>query len=156
MVELGAAGGRVGRALPGSIALDWASEGLRDARARVQGDVRALPVRDASVDAIVAIHVLGHLWARERAPALREWARALKPDGALILEVFAQDDARADAGDEVEPGTRLRAGIPTHAFARAELDALLHEWRIEITQDERRHRWGTRRVLRARCAPRRA
>lgn len=150
VVELGAAGGKVGAALPpGAVALDWAPEGLRDAaRPRVVADVRALPLRAASVDALVAIHVLGHLLAEDRVRALAEWRRALRPGGALVLEVFATGDAREGTGREVEPGTWERDGIATHHFDEAELRALLSAWRGEPAREERRLRWGVRRVWR--------
>lgn len=152
VVELGAGGGKVGAALPGdAIALDWAPEGLREgSRPRLVADVRALPFRDASVDALVAIHVLGHLLAPDRAAALGEWRRALRPGGALVLEVFARGDAREGEGEEVEPGTWRREGIATHHFDEAELRGLLAGWKGAIHAEVRAMRWGTRRALRGR------
>lgn len=152
VVELGAAGGKVRAALPPStVALDWAPEGLRDAAGpRVVADVRALPLRDGSADALVAIHVLGHLLAEDRVRALGEWRRALRPGGALVLEVFATGDAREGTGREVEPGTWEREGIVTHHFSEEELRALLADWQGEPALEERRMRWGVRRALRGR------
>ncbi len=152
VVELGAGGGKVAGALPAeSVALDWAPEGLRDAgRPRLVADARALPFRDGSLDALVAIHVLGHLAAADRPRALAGWARALRPGGALVLEVFARGDAREGEGREVEPGTWERGGVATHHFSEAELRALLAGWRGDLLVEERRLRWGTRRALRGR------
>lgn len=152
LVELGAGGGKVGGALPPTaVALDWVPEGLRDpARPRVVADVRALPLRDASVDALVAIHVLGHLVGEDRARALAEWARAARQGGVLVLEVFAAGDARALVGRPVEEGTREREGIPTHYFTEEELLGLMRGWDGEVVVEERELRWGTRRVLRGR------
>ncbi|MEA3201924.1 MAG: hypothetical protein QOE90_3352 [Thermoplasmata archaeon] len=152
VVELGAGGGKVGAALPaGAVALDWAPEGLRDAsRPRVVGDVAALPFRDASLDALVAIHVLGHLLAPARQAAAREIARVLRPGGALVVEVFARGDAREGEGREVEPATWAREGIVTHHFEAQELRALFPDLEGDITPETRAMRWGTRRALRAR------
>lgn len=152
VVELGAGGGKVGAALPrDALALDWAPEGLRDAgRPRMVADVRALPVRDGALDALVAIHVLGHLMAPDRPRALAEWARALRPGGALALEVFARGDAREGAGRETEEGTWERGGIATHHFDETELRDLLRGFEGEIAREERTMRWGVRRVLRGR------
>lgn len=147
IVELGAGGGKVSGALPpDALALDWAA--LPDARPGLLADVRALPFRDASVDGLVAIHVLGHL--REREAALREWARVLRQGGALALEVFAQGDARDVAGHDA-----LREGILTHFFAEDELRTLLAGAGLagDIVAEERAMRWGRRRVLRALAAP---
>jgi demethylmenaquinone methyltransferase/2-methoxy-6-polyprenyl-1,4-benzoquinol methylase len=147
VVELGAGGGKVGRALPsGAIALDWVAEAVR--AGGVLADARRLPFRDASLDALVAIHVLGHVLEREAAVA--EWRRALRPGGVLVLEVFARGDAREGVGRLVGEGTWEREGIPTRYFARDELRALLDGFEGEIVEEERAMRWGTRRVLRGR------
>jgi SAM-dependent methyltransferase len=149
---VGAGGGKVGAALPvGALALDWAPEGLRDAaRPRMVADARALPFRGGSLDALVAIHVLGHLLAEDRPRAVAEWARVLRQGGALVVEVFAAGDAREGTGRPVEPGTWEREGIPTHHFTQEEADALFSGWDGRLTLEERRLAWGTRRVLRAR------
>lgn len=142
IVELGAGGGKVSGALPAdALALDWAA--LPPGRAGALADVRALPFRDASVDALVAIHVLGHV--QERAAALAEWARALRPGGLLALEVFARGDARDVPGHDA-----TREGILTHFFDGTELCALLERAGFggDIAAEERAMRWGKRRVLR--------
>jgi SAM-dependent methyltransferase len=158
VVELGAGGGKVARALPpGAVALDWAPEGLRDAaRPRLVADARALPFRDGALDALVAIHLLGHLRADDRGRALAEWARALRPGGALVVEVFARGDAREGRGREAEPGTWERGGIATHHFDAGELRALLAAAGFEgqVEAEERPMRWGARRVLRGRLTRR--
>lgn len=150
VIELGAGGGKVGNMLPHAVALDWVREGLRTTRPRVVADARALPFRDASLDALVAIHVLGHLVGDDRQHALREWARTAKPGGALVLEVFARGDAREGAGRPLEEATFEREGIPTHYFTTEELLGLLAGWEGELVEEERVMRWGTRRVLRGR------
>ncbi|MEL6609605.1 MAG: class I SAM-dependent methyltransferase [Pseudomonadota bacterium] len=60
-----------------------AAEGVAvDAR---QGDVRALPYKDASFDVVMAAHVLEHL--PDPAAGLSEMARVLRPGGTMILSV---------------------------------------------------------------------
>lgn len=147
IVELGAAGGKVRRALPpGTLGIDWVSEGL--APPALVADVRALPLRDASVDALVAIHVLGHLLADERPRAVAEWRRVLKPGGALVVEVFATGDAREGSGREVEARTWERDGVTTHHFDVEETRALFAGFTGGLRVEERAMRWGVRRVLR--------
>lgn len=143
IVELGAGGGKVSSALPrDALAMDWAA--IPAARPGILADVRALPLRDASVDGLVAVHVLGHV--REREAALAEWARVLRPEGALVLEVFATGDAR-----DVPDHDAVREGILTHYFDEGELRGLLLGARLsgDIRVEERAMRWGLRRVLRA-------
>lgn len=149
VVELGAGGGKVGRALRAdALALDWVREALPPRRPAVVADVARLPFRDESVDALVAIHVLGHLLGPDRERAAREWARVLRAGGALVFEAFAEGDAREGTGDEVEPRTFVRAGIATHHFSVAEVRALLPGFGGELSLEERALRWGTRRVVR--------
>ncbi|HUR68802.1 MAG TPA: class I SAM-dependent methyltransferase [Candidatus Thermoplasmatota archaeon] len=144
VVELGAGGGKVGDALPrDALALDWAA--LPPGRLGAYADVRALPLRAASVDALVAIHVLGHL--DDPRAALAEWARVLKPGGALVLEVFATGDAR-----DVPGHLARREGIATRFFDEAGLYAHLDAAGFEgaLALEERAMRWGLRRALRGR------
>jgi ubiquinone/menaquinone biosynthesis C-methylase UbiE len=49
--------------------------------ARMQGDANVLPVRDASVDAVIAAWMLYHV---DRDRALPEYRRVLKPGGRLV------------------------------------------------------------------------
>lgn len=142
IVEIGAGGGKVAQALPPeALALDWAA--LPPGRPGALADARALPLADASVDALVAIHVLGHL--DDPRAALVEWRRVLRPGGALVLEVFATGDARAPPG-----GVAEREGILTRYFDAAQLRSLLDGYEGEPALEERPMRWGTRRVLRGR------
>jgi SAM-dependent methyltransferase len=59
-----------------------------DARA---GDARALPFPDASFDAVVSSYVIDHLNRSDRATALAEVARVLKPMGEFALMVVNVD-----------------------------------------------------------------
>ena len=51
----------------------------------VHGDIRSLPWGDASFDAVVSHHVLGHLPTSVASAAWREAARVLRPGGRLYL-----------------------------------------------------------------------
>jgi len=44
------------------------------------------PFADASVDEVLAVHVVEHFWRWEVAGVLREWVRVLKPGAPLVLE----------------------------------------------------------------------
>lgn len=56
----------------------------------VRGELERLPLDDASVDAITCVLVLHHLDSPER--ALREFHRALKPGGAVLVIDMAPHD----------------------------------------------------------------
>lgn len=72
--------------LPGYINVDVA-EVRAGHRPDVLCDLRELkPFANASVDEILAVHVVEHFWRWEVVAILREWARTLKPGGRMILE----------------------------------------------------------------------
>ena len=50
-------------------------------------DIRTLDYPDGSVDEIMLIHVWEHFWADEADAILKEYFRALKPGGKLIMEM---------------------------------------------------------------------
>jgi ubiquinone/menaquinone biosynthesis C-methylase UbiE len=85
-------------AVPAVLAVDHAPAMLRRARKRdprlllVRGDARGLPLRDGSVDAVTFHSVLYLL--PDRAAALRETARVLRPGGRAVL-LEPRDGARA-------------------------------------------------------------
>ncbi len=56
-------------------------------RAHVQGDMRALPFANNSIDAIFASHCLEHISKFEVVPTLKEWARVLARYGELEILV---------------------------------------------------------------------
>jgi SAM-dependent methyltransferase len=71
-----------------NVAPGWLNIDLVPAPGAVRGDLRAgLPLDDASVDGIAAIHVLQDLAYPDIAPALAELRRVLKPGGVLRLAV---------------------------------------------------------------------
>lgn len=85
-------------------------------------DIRRLPLRPGSFDAVFAVHVLGHLDAAERAAAVRELHRIILPGGQVFFRDFSVRDFRFGKGRETEPGTFLRGtGIRTHYFSEPEV-----------------------------------
>jgi len=61
-------------------------------QADIAADVTFLPIRDNSIDYIIARHILEHL--RDCVLALNEWVRVLKPSGKIIL--ICPDDEKLD------------------------------------------------------------
>ena len=57
----------------------------------VRGDMRHLPFGDAEFDAVVSSYAIDHLRRDDRAVALREAARVLKPRGELLISLVRVD-----------------------------------------------------------------
>jgi SAM-dependent methyltransferase len=77
-----------------NVAPGWLNIDLEPAAGAVRGDLRGrLPLEDASVDCIAAIHVLQDLPYPDIAPALAEMRRVLKRAGVLRLAVPDLDRA---------------------------------------------------------------
>jgi len=92
----------------------------------VQCDLMSLPFEPEKFDAVVCVHVLSHLRAREREQGAEQVCRALKRRGLLYLEVFGRGDLRYGDGMQIEPSSFVRGnGILTHYFAEDELLQLL-------------------------------
>ncbi|HUZ44799.1 MAG TPA: class I SAM-dependent methyltransferase [Acidimicrobiales bacterium] len=86
------AGGSTGAAGPAPVPIDAAPGPAPTGAAFVQGDVRRLPVRPGSFDAVICLcqggfGLLGG--AEDEGAALRELARALRPGGRLALTAFS-------------------------------------------------------------------
>jgi len=53
----------------------------------VQADIRQLPFKDNSIEAIETYHTIEHIPRQEIESTLRDWFRVLKRDGELIIEL---------------------------------------------------------------------
>lgn len=73
-----------GRRIEGYRGVDVVAE--RSA-AEIIAPANAIPLPDASVDEIMAIHLIEHVHVWEAPDLLREWHRLLKPGGLLVLEL---------------------------------------------------------------------
>lgn len=73
-----------GRSIPGYTGVDAVAE--RTA-AEIVARADAIPLADASVDEIMAIHLIEHVHLWESPKLLAEWFRLLKPGGLLVLEL---------------------------------------------------------------------
>ncbi|QYG91926.1 class I SAM-dependent methyltransferase [Iamia sp. SCSIO 61187] len=93
VVDLGCGPGQVGAAVRDGgrsvLGLDFSPAMARLAAARLgaatAGDLRALPVRSASVAGVVAFYALIHLRREELATGVAEIARVLRPGGRALL-----------------------------------------------------------------------
>jgi SAM-dependent methyltransferase len=75
------------------------------------GSATALPLEDASFDVVLCAEVVEHLSAAERAPALREMVRVLRPGGRLIL-TFPADETGEELDRWLDAAYRARRGVP--------------------------------------------
>ncbi|HEV8360748.1 MAG TPA: class I SAM-dependent methyltransferase [Candidatus Thermoplasmatota archaeon] len=119
-----------------------------------QADARALPLRDACVDAVRIDHLLGHLDDRSRGAAAREVERVLRPGGWLEVREAMTGDLRDGAGRSRGARAWERGGIVTRYVREGELAALFRTCPGEESVDERAVRFASRPrralVLRAR------
>jgi len=107
-LDLGTGSGRFGGPLGADLGLDPAADLLRIARrlpSVVRGVAEALPIRDASLGAVLTVAVLEFLPAP--ALALREVARTLRPGGRLVVGFLPREGAwaRAYARQGADPGS---------------------------------------------------
>lgn len=73
-----------------AVGIDFSTEQLRHARtatdaALVRADMTSLPVVDAGVDAVTALHSLVHVPVRQHPTVLAEFARVTRPGARLLL-----------------------------------------------------------------------
>ncbi|HVE62652.1 MAG TPA: class I SAM-dependent methyltransferase [Mycobacteriales bacterium] len=87
----------------------------------VQGDLRVLPFRDRSLDAVWSCAALLHVPRGETVATLVEWRRVTRPGGALRLSTSNGDDE----GWEVVPYVQPPEGEPDR-----------HRWFVHRTRDE--------------------
>lgn len=82
----------------------------------IQGDATALPYDDDSMDAVVLTAVLGEI--PDRATALREIARVLKPDGRLVVGELFGDPHFTSLASLKRQGAEAGLGYETHSGYR--------------------------------------
>jgi len=88
----------------------------------VIADARRLPFAAGSFDAVIAVHVIGHLPASDRKRIGTELARVLDNHGLFWFTGFSSEDFRAGKGCMVEPDTfERKTGIRTHYFTEGEV-----------------------------------
>jgi len=88
-------------------------------------DARQLPFLAGAFDAVIAIHIIGHMCEKDRERIAKESMRVLREDGMLWFSGFACEDLRFRKGKRVEPQTFERAnGTVTHYFSEPEVQSL--------------------------------
>ena len=126
LLEIGAGEG-YGSALlaervPAVLALDYDAAAIAHllrqypALAAVRGNLAALPVASDSVDTVVSLQVIEHVW--DHPQFLTECARVLRPGGLLILSTPNRLTFSPGADEPVNP-------FHTHEFTAAELARLV-------------------------------
>ncbi|WFN34128.1 class I SAM-dependent methyltransferase [Methanogenium sp. S4BF] len=109
----------------------------------VQADVRRLPFRTATFDAVVAVHIISALTEPERRRAAAELHRVLVPGGTLLFREFSVSDFRCGNGRLAEENSYLRGdGVMTHYFTPSEVSSLfsVDKWKGGVMAE----RWEMR------------
>jgi ubiquinone/menaquinone biosynthesis C-methylase UbiE len=97
------------------VALDVGFEGLAFGKRLgvtnlVQADMRSLPCRSESFDAVVSMDVIVHLPRDEEAKPMAEFQRVLKPGGLLVVRVSALDILRSRHSEFAHERQRFTRG----------------------------------------------
>ncbi|MGA2912434.1 MAG: class I SAM-dependent methyltransferase [Methanoregula sp.] len=91
-------------------------------------DARWSPFKNATFDAVFAIHTIAHMHAPDRKWIRGEVIRVLKPGGMLFFCEFSIYDFRFGKGHETEEATfRRGTNIITHYFSEQEVIDLFSE-----------------------------
>jgi len=112
-------------------------------------DMRDCPIKSNYLSHAISWRVLHHHEARERAEAVDEIRRIIKPDGSLIMAVRSIDDWSYGFGTPTEENSfvvldqkELPRGLPFfpkdtyhpwHFFPKKEIIKLLEKYKFEIT-----------------------
>ncbi|MGQ9588437.1 MAG: class I SAM-dependent methyltransferase [Thermoplasmata archaeon] len=156
VLDAGCGDGKTALAMTGKcevVGCDFSREALLSLRAQrdpyeqvnlVECDVYSLPFEPEKFDAIACVHTLSHMLGDGRVRAAEELSRVLRPNGALMVEVFGKGDIRYGRGQEVEPSSFMRGnGILTHYFEEGEIPGLFPEMLvISETSSVRRVSYG--------------
>jgi ubiquinone/menaquinone biosynthesis C-methylase UbiE len=106
-------------------------------------DARWSPFKNATFDAVFAIHTIAHMHAPDRKWIPDVVIRVLKPGGILFFCEFSTDDFRFGNGYEAEEATfRRGTNIITHYFSEQEVVDLFsgltpvsistHQWPMRV------------------------
>ncbi|MFA5398523.1 MAG: class I SAM-dependent methyltransferase [Methanomicrobiales archaeon] len=91
----------------------------------IQADIRDLPFRDGTFNAVLAVHIIGALSESDRLRATAELERILVPGGILFFREFSVADFRCGKGKSAGENSFLRGdGVMTHYFTPSEVESL--------------------------------
>ena len=96
------------------------------ALAAVRGNLAALPVLDCSIDTVVSLQVVEHVWDHRQ--FLAECARVLRPGGLLALSTPNRLTFSPGAGKHDKPANPFH----THEFTAAELYRLVADSGLSV------------------------
>lgn len=134
--------------LPGYVNVD-----LYNPAADVKADVTKLPYANDSVDEIYTSHVIEHFDYWEALAVLKEWHRALKPGGWLVIET---PDLLASCKKFAESDPYAQIEMYSHFFAKPWIPGEIHKflfteiqlaWHLDKAGFRMRHRIPARRYI---------
>lgn len=99
--------------------------------ADVPADIKALPFPDDYADAIVAIHVVEHIYRWEVLDMFKEWLRVLKPGGKVIVELPSMEKVFKyimDSFDRKEAMSPTFSWFPLWGDPKYREPGMVHRW----------------------------
>ncbi|MFB6234847.1 MAG: class I SAM-dependent methyltransferase [Halopenitus sp.] len=117
-----------------AVGVDFSAEQLGMATERgpvLQGDITALPVDSATMDAVTAFHSTIHVPFEQHEALYREFARVLRPDGWLLASVGGEHWEGTNP-DWLDAGAAMHWSFPSLATTKEYLHdagfSIVEEW----------------------------
>jgi SAM-dependent methyltransferase len=98
-------------------------------------DLRELPYRDGSIEAVICVHTLPYHLRLGMVAAVTEFIRVLSPGGWLYADLLDVDDSEFEKGPNIEKYTYLDSdGTPVHFSNHDEIEKLFSSFRVHHSE----------------------
>jgi len=148
ILDLGCGTGKSSASMAGVVvAVDFSMAALRlfgdnvPSASRICCNITSLPFKDAQFDVVRASFIIGHLKEKERAEAMEEINRVLRPEGLIAIEVFSVSDGRFLRKRETASGAEDDEQLLHAYFNEGQIRHLLSKFNVTSVSEEK---WAQR------------